>query len=84
MNANITWGFSVAVFALMIAVRGVRISAAPNPQVKSGVDRLYVIDCGDGSGTDESRGGVSRMGTRHRPDLAQTNYARGSAPRNTR
>jgi len=25
-------------------------SAAPKPQAKSGVDRLYVIDCGDGSG----------------------------------
>ena len=55
MKANVTLGFSVAVLALATATPGVRISAAPNPQVKSGVDRLYVIDCGDGSGTDESR-----------------------------
>jgi glyoxylase-like metal-dependent hydrolase (beta-lactamase superfamily II) len=55
MKANVTLGFSVAVLALATATLGVRISAAPNPQVKSGVDRLYVIDCGDGSGPDESR-----------------------------
>gem|GEM_PF-5930873 len=40
---------------LAAAIPVVRISAASNPQVKSGVDRLYVIDCGDGSGSDESR-----------------------------
>ena len=39
----------VAVLTLATAI--LRISAAP----KSGVDRLYVIDCGDGSGPDESR-----------------------------
>jgi glyoxylase-like metal-dependent hydrolase (beta-lactamase superfamily II) len=55
MKANVTLGFSVAVLALATATPGVRISAAPNPQVKPGVDRLYVIDCGDGSGPDESR-----------------------------
>jgi N-acyl homoserine lactone hydrolase len=55
MKANVTFGFSVAVLALTIAIPGVRISAAPDPQVKAGVDRLYVIDCGDGSGPDESR-----------------------------
>jgi N-acyl homoserine lactone hydrolase len=37
------------------ASAAVRISSAPDPYVKSGVDRLYVIDCGDGSGADESR-----------------------------
>src|SRR4051812_34051343 len=31
------------------------VSAALNQPVKSGVDRLYVIDCGDGSAPDESR-----------------------------
>ena len=55
MKANVTFGFSVAVVALAVATSVVRISAAPNPEVKSGVDRLYVIDCGDGSGPDESR-----------------------------
>lgn len=44
----------VAALMLAIAVAGVRISATPGPQVKSGVDRLYVIDCGDGIGPDES------------------------------
>jgi len=55
MKANVAFGLPVAVLALTIAIPGVRISAAPDPQVKSGVDRLYVIDCGDGSGPDESR-----------------------------
>ena len=47
--------FLVALLALATAIPGTRISAAPNPEGKSGVDRLYVIDCGDGSGPDESR-----------------------------
>ena len=55
MKASVTFAFSVAVLALATAIPGVRISAVPNPQAKSGVDRLYVIDCGDGSGSDESR-----------------------------
>ena len=55
MKANVTSAFSVAVLALATAIPVVRISAAPKPQVKPGVDRLYVIDCGEGSGPDESR-----------------------------
>ena len=55
MKANVTFTFLVAVLALATAIPRMRISAAPNPQVKSGADRLYVIDCGDGSGPDESR-----------------------------
>ena len=55
MEGNVRCAFLVAVLALATAIPGTRISAAPNPQVKSGVDRLYVIDCGDGSGPDESR-----------------------------
>ena len=42
MKANVTFTLLVAVLALAPAVPGVRIFAAPNPQVKSGVDRLYV------------------------------------------
>ena len=38
--------FLVAVLALAAAVRGVRISGVLNPQIKSGVDRLGLIDCG--------------------------------------
>jgi glyoxylase-like metal-dependent hydrolase (beta-lactamase superfamily II) len=45
----------VAILTLVIAVPGVRISAAPDQRANSGVDPLYVIDCGDGSGPDESR-----------------------------
>ena len=55
MKANVAFTFLVAVLALATAIPGMKISASPNPQVKSGVDRLYVIDCGDGSGPDESR-----------------------------
>jgi N-acyl homoserine lactone hydrolase len=55
VKACVTLTLSVAVLVLAIALPGIRISAAPNPQPKSGVDRLYVIDCGDGSGSDESR-----------------------------
>jgi glyoxylase-like metal-dependent hydrolase (beta-lactamase superfamily II) len=40
---------------LATAVSVMQISAAADAQVRSGVDRLYVIDCGDGSGQDESR-----------------------------
>ena len=55
MEANVKRTFLVAALALATATSGLRISAAPNPEAKSGVDRLYVIDCGDGSGPDESR-----------------------------
>jgi N-acyl homoserine lactone hydrolase len=55
MKASVTFAFSVAVLALATAIPVVRISAAPDPQVESGVEHLYVIDCGDGSGPDESR-----------------------------
>ena len=55
MQANVKCIFLIAVLALAGAVPSIRISAAPNPEVKSGVDKLYVIDCGDGSGPDESR-----------------------------
>ncbi len=37
-KANVTFAFSVAVLALATAIPVVRISAAPNPPVKSGVD----------------------------------------------
>ena len=52
---NVRWTFLVAVWVLATAIPGVQISAASSSQLKSGVDRLYVIDCGDGSGSDESR-----------------------------
>src|SRR5579871_6083318 len=42
-------------YTFVIAALLAGVSAAPNPEVKSAVDRLYVIDCGDGSGPDESR-----------------------------
>ena len=55
MKAHAKGTFLFALSALATAIPGTRISAAPNPQVKSGVDYLYVIDCRDGSGLDESR-----------------------------
>ena len=55
VKANVECTFFFALLALATAIPGSRIFAATNPQVKSGVDRLYVIDCGDGSGPDESR-----------------------------
>jgi glyoxylase-like metal-dependent hydrolase (beta-lactamase superfamily II) len=55
MNANAKWTFLLASWVLLAAIPDMEISAASNPQLKSGVDRLYVIDCGDGSATDESR-----------------------------
>jgi N-acyl homoserine lactone hydrolase len=55
MNAAGKLSFLVAVWSLATAIFVARIFAAANPQPKSGVDRLYVIDCGDGSGRDESR-----------------------------
>jgi hypothetical protein len=51
MKANVECALA-AVLALATAIPGARVSAASNPQAKSGVDRLYVIDCGDGSGPD--------------------------------
>ena len=55
MNANAKWTFLLASWVLLASIPDMEISAASNPQLKSGVDRLYVIDCGDGSATDESR-----------------------------
>jgi len=55
MNASAKRTFLLAGCVLLASISEVGISAAPVPQLKSGVDRLYVIDCGDGSGTDESR-----------------------------
>src|SRR5271169_2753834 len=55
MEAKAKRAFLIAALALPSAIPSMRISAAPNPEVKSGVDKLYVIDCGDGSGPDESR-----------------------------
>ena len=55
MKAIFKTTFFVAALALAIVVLGVSISAAPNPQAKSGVDRLYVIDCAEGTGPDQSR-----------------------------
>jgi glyoxylase-like metal-dependent hydrolase (beta-lactamase superfamily II) len=43
------------VLALAVAADGARVYAASDVKAPSGVDRLYVIDCGDGSGPDESR-----------------------------
>ena len=54
MKAKVNCTVLIVVLTLGAAIPGMRVSAA-DPQVKSGVDRLYVIDCGDGSGTDESR-----------------------------
>jgi N-acyl homoserine lactone hydrolase len=54
MEANVRYAFLVGFLAVAMAAPSGRIAAA-NPQDKSGVDRLYVIDCGDGSGPDESR-----------------------------
>jgi hypothetical protein len=53
MKAIVVPALFVAVLTLAIASPGVSISAASNPQGQSGVDRLYVIYCGDGSGFDE-------------------------------
>jgi len=55
MNAYASCTFLVALLTLATAIPGARISAAADPESKPGVDRLYVIDCGDGSATDESR-----------------------------
>ena len=55
MKAYAGCTFLVAVLMLATAIPGMRVLAAADPEVKSAVDRLYVIDCGDGSGSDESR-----------------------------
>jgi N-acyl homoserine lactone hydrolase len=55
MRAIVKCILLLAVLAPAIVIPSARISAAPNPQAKSGVDRLYVIDCADGIGQDESR-----------------------------
>lgn len=54
MKASIICMIFSGAFALVIALSPMGSSAAPNPQARSGIDRLYVIDCGDGSGPDES------------------------------
>ena len=55
MKAIMKRTFFVGPIALAMTMSGVHSSAGPNDKVKSGIDRLYVIDCGDGSGPDESR-----------------------------
>jgi len=55
MNANIACTSLAAALAVLTSMPFVHLSMMPQPQLKSGVDRLYVIDCGDGSGSDQSR-----------------------------
>jgi glyoxylase-like metal-dependent hydrolase (beta-lactamase superfamily II) len=55
VTADVKHASLVAVLMSATAVCGTQMSAAADAHVKSGVDRLYVIDCGDGSGQDESR-----------------------------
>jgi glyoxylase-like metal-dependent hydrolase (beta-lactamase superfamily II) len=55
VNANVKYAVMVAVMALASSVSGVETSGAAPAQARSGVDRLYVIDCGDGTGRDQSR-----------------------------
>ena len=55
MNANVICTSFAAVLILATSVPSMQLSAIVDTHVKSGVDRLYVIDCGDGSGSDESR-----------------------------
>jgi len=55
MKTRVKFVILIAASALAAAIPAMHISAAPKPQAKSGVDRLYIIDCGDGSGPDESR-----------------------------
>jgi glyoxylase-like metal-dependent hydrolase (beta-lactamase superfamily II) len=54
MRMTAKWIVLLAACALAAAILGVPISAIPTPAMKSGVDRLYVIDCGEGRGFDES------------------------------
>ena len=60
----------VAVLTLMASTLSLQKSAAADAQAKSGVDRLYVIDCGDGMGQDQSRRGVYRLQPRKKNALA--------------
>jgi N-acyl homoserine lactone hydrolase len=55
MKANVRHSLWAGFLATATVVLGGRIFAVSEAQAKSGVDRLYVIDCGDGSGPDESR-----------------------------
>lgn len=55
MNTNVFCTSLAAVLALATSLHGMQFVAMPDAHAKSGVDRLYVIDCGDGSGSDESR-----------------------------
>jgi len=55
MKVTAKWTVLLATWTLASATPGMLLSAVSNPQVKSGVDRLYVIDCAEGTGPDESR-----------------------------
>src|ERR1700759_474410 len=55
MEAKVKYSLMAAALMLVAATRGPEVSAAPGTEAKSAVDRLYVLDCGDGSGPDESR-----------------------------
>src|SRR3954469_4173192 len=55
MNAIVKCAFVAVALLSAIGLPRVPVSTALNQQTKSGVDRLYVIDCGDGSAPDESR-----------------------------
>ena len=55
MKAYASCAFVAAVLTLGTAIPWTEMPAAADPEVKPGVDCLYVIDCGDGSGPDESR-----------------------------
>lgn len=55
MKGNVFYTSLAAVFTLATSVPNMQPSAIPDTLVKSRIDRLYVIDCGDGTGSDESR-----------------------------
>jgi N-acyl homoserine lactone hydrolase len=64
VKANVTWTSLVAVLALATVIPNMRIFAASNPQVKSGADRLYVIDCGERVGHQEPTSAPHRFSRR--------------------
>lgn len=55
MNANIVCTSLAATLALATSLPSMQFFTVPDADAESGVGRLYVIDCGDGSGSDESR-----------------------------
>ncbi|SEF79708.1 Metallo-beta-lactamase superfamily protein [Bryocella elongata] len=55
MKASVRRTFLIVALALAAVIPRARLLASSNARNSSGVDRLYVIDCGDGSGPDESR-----------------------------